>query len=106
MEHDLGVGHLAADEVDLRLHDGHVAVGAALEHELAPGRAQILQLPGVDPDVDGQHGRQRGHDLLGRPTLALLVDDVGLEEDTAAHASAGIALASKARWAYCSSGTS
>src|SRR5437867_85740 len=28
---DLGVGHLAADEVDLRLHDGHVAVGAALE---------------------------------------------------------------------------
>jgi len=44
----------------LRLHHGHVAMRAALEHELAPDGAQILQLPGVDPDVDGQHGRQRG----------------------------------------------
>src|SRR5206468_3443135 len=50
----LGVGHLAPDEVDLRLHHRHVAVGAALQDELAPGRAQILELARVDPDVDRQ----------------------------------------------------
>ena len=52
---------------------------------LRPDGSQILQLAGVDPDVDRQHRGQRGHDLLGRPALALLVDDVGLEEDAAAH---------------------
>jgi len=41
------------DEVDLRLHHGHVAVGAALEHELAPDRAQILQLPGIVQTLTG-----------------------------------------------------
>src|SRR3989441_169240 len=81
----LGLGPLAPDEVALRLHHRHVAVGAALQDELAPGRAQILELTRVDPDVDRQDGRQRGHDLLGRPALALLVHDVGLQEHAAAH---------------------
>src|SRR5215468_12464295 len=84
----LGIRHLAANEIDLRLHDRHVAVRAALEHELAPDGAQVLQLAGVDPDVDGQHGRQRGHDLFRRPALALLIDDVALQEHAAAHGQA------------------
>ena len=85
MDDHVGVGDLAADEVHLRLHHRHVAVRAALEHELAPDGSKILQLTGVDPDVDGQHRGQRGHDLLGRPALALLVHDVRLEEHAAAH---------------------
>ena len=50
-----------------------------------PAGAQVLELARVDPHVDRQHGGQRRHDLLGRPALALLVHDVGLEEHAAAH---------------------
>src|SRR5262245_15864713 len=39
MQDDLGIRHLAADEVDLSLHDRHVAVRAALQDELASGRS-------------------------------------------------------------------
>src|SRR5437899_10226917 len=85
VQNDFGVGYLAPDEVHLRLDHGHVAVGAALQDELAAGGPEILELARVDPHVDRQHRRQRGHDLLGRPALALLVDDVRLEEDAAAH---------------------
>ena len=85
MHDDFPVRHLAPDEVHLRFHDRHVAMRSALKDELAPGRTKILKLPGVDPDVDRQHRGERGHDLLGRPALALLVHDVGLEEHPAAH---------------------
>ena len=89
VDHDLRVGNLAGDEIDLRLDHREIAVRAALEHELAPDRAQVLQLAGIDPDVERQHGGERGHDLLGRPALALLVDDVGLQEHAAPHGESG-----------------
>src|SRR5262249_1793466 len=85
MNDNLRVGYLRLDEVDLRLDHGQVAMRAALQHEFTADRAQILQLSGVDPDVDWQNRRQRSHDLVRRPTLALLIDDVRLKKDAASH---------------------
>src|SRR6185312_2533931 len=85
MDHDLGVRDLAGDEIDLGLDHRGIAMRAALQDEFPADRAQILQLTGIDPHVERQHGRQRRHDLVGRPALALLIDDVGLQENAAPH---------------------
>ena len=52
-------GHLAANEVDLRLHHREVAVRAALQDELAARGGEVLELPGVHPHVERQHRRER-----------------------------------------------
>ena len=85
MDLDLGVGNLAGDEIDLRLDHREVAVGAALQHELAADGAQVGQLTGIDPHIERQHRGERRHDFFRRPALALLVDDVGLQEHAATH---------------------
>ena len=78
-------GTFLPNEVYLRLHDRKIPVRAALEHEPAAGRCHVLKLAGIDPHVDRQHRGERGHDLVGRPALALLIDDVGLKKHTASH---------------------
>ena len=88
MDQNLRVRYLALDEVDLRLDDGKIAMRPALEHETAAGGAQILQLSGIDPDIVRQHRGKRCHDLFRRPAPALLIDDVGLQEHSAAHSKA------------------
>src|SRR5262245_9208736 len=83
VNHYLRVGNFAFDEVNLRLDHSQVAMGPTLQHEFAADRAQILQLARIDPDVDGEDRCQRCHDLLGRPALPLLIDDVGLQKHAA-----------------------
>src|SRR5262245_39426583 len=85
VDHDLRVGNLAGDEVDLGLDHRKIAVRAALKDEVASGGAQILQLAGINPNIERQHRGKGGHDLLRRPTLTLLVDDVRLQEHAASH---------------------
>src|SRR5690606_19731848 len=85
VDQDFGIRHFRFDEIDLRLHHGHIPVRAALQHELPTDGAQVLELTGVDPDVQGEYGREPRHDLFGRPALALLIDDVRLQEHPAAH---------------------
>ena len=88
MDQDFGVRHFAGDEVDLSLDHGKVAMRPALQHETATGRTQVLKLAGINPHVERKHGSKPGHDFLGRPAFALLIDDVGLQEHAAAHGQA------------------
>ena len=69
MDQDFGIRHFAGDEVDLSLDHREVAVRAALQHETATGRAQVLQLAGINPHIERKHGGEPGHDFLGRPAL-------------------------------------
>src|SRR6266550_3615179 len=85
MDLDFGVRHLAGNEVDLSLDHGKVAVRPALEHETATGRLQVMKLAGINPHIEGKHGGKGSHDFLSRPAFELLIDNIGLKEDAAAH---------------------
>jgi len=52
MNHDLGVGHLRTDEIDLSFHYREVAVRTALQDELASRCGEVLQLSSIDPHVE------------------------------------------------------
>lgn len=85
MHDHLRAGNFRADEIDLRLHDGKVSVRAALKDKLAADLLQVGEATCVDPYIERQDGAEAGQDLLGMPTLALLVNDVALQEDAATH---------------------
>src|SRR5271169_570207 len=85
MNHHLGIGDLAENKVHLCLHDCQIAVCSALQDVLLSDLLQIVHAAGVDPDVERQDCAQSGENFFRLPSLALLVDDVALQEDAAPH---------------------
>lgn len=46
---------------------------------------KIVKATGVDPDVEGKNGAQAGENFVRLPAFTLLIYDVALQEDAAAH---------------------
>src|SRR5258706_12419247 len=85
MHDNVRVGNLGADEINLGLHDRDIFVRAALQNVFLPDLREIVESAGVDPDVQGKNRAQRRENFLRLPTLALLIDDIALQKDAAAH---------------------
>src|SRR5580698_499260 len=85
VDDDVGVGNFGFDEIHLGFYDGEIFVRAALEDEFVSGAAQVAHAACVNPNVERKNGAERGENFVGLPAFALLVDDVRLQEDAAAH---------------------
>jgi hypothetical protein len=51
MNDNLSVRHLVQNEIHLRLDDGEIAMGTALQNELASNLLQVTHAAGIDPNV-------------------------------------------------------
>ncbi len=85
MDDDFGVGNFRENEIDLRFHDGKVLVRPALQDVFLAHLAEVVHAAGVDPNIERENGAQRGENFVRLPALALLVDDVALQENAASH---------------------
>src|ERR1700681_655694 len=85
MHDNFRVRDFGANKIDLRLHHREIFVRAALQNIFFADLREIVQSTGIDPDIQRKNGTQRGEDFLRLPTLALLVDDIALQEDAASH---------------------
>ena len=77
-------GETTLDEVDLCFDCRQVVLRAALQHESPTQLRQVGNLRHVEPDILRQHIAECGHDLVGRPSLTLKIDDVRLHKHRAA----------------------
>jgi hypothetical protein len=73
-----------ADEVDLRLDRGEIALRAALQHEPPAEPRQVGRLRDIEKDVLRQHRREAGQHFLRQPAPPRHVGNLRLEEQHAA----------------------
>ena len=85
MDDHFCIGHLVENEVHLGLHHGKIAMGAALQDIFPADLLQVVHAARVDPDVERENGTEPGENFFRLPSLALLVDDIALQEHAAAH---------------------
>ena len=85
MNYNFGLRNLGQNEIHLRLHHRKILVGATLQDVLLPYLLEIVQAARVDPDVQRKNGAKAGKYFVRLPSLALLVHDVALQENPAAH---------------------
>src|SRR3984893_12345822 len=85
MHDNFRVRDFGANKIYLRLLHREIFVRAALQNIFFADLREIVQSTGIDPDIQRKNGAQRGEDFLRLPTLALLIDDIALQENAASH---------------------
>ena len=81
---DARAAETGAQEVHLRLHRGQVILRSPLQDKARSQRGQVGGLGHMKKDIARKHRCQAGQNLLGAPALTLKVDDIRLQEDSAA----------------------